>query len=52
MAGLFFFLVYALYLDYLGRPSLSESFFATAIFASSYLITSTFILRKKREKGK
>ncbi|HPE64160.1 MAG TPA: hypothetical protein PLQ49_08650 [Methanothrix sp.] len=50
VAGLFFFLVYTLYLDYLGNPSLGESFFAAAIFATSYFVTSTIVLRKKVQK--
>ena len=50
VAGLFFFLVYTLYLDYNGSPSLGESAFAAAIFASSYFVTSTIVLRKKAQK--
>lgn len=50
VAGLFFFIVYTLYLDYLGNPSLAESFLAAAIFATSYFVTSTIVLRKKTKK--
>ncbi|HNT73199.1 MAG: hypothetical protein PHN90_03335 [Methanothrix sp.] len=52
VAGLFFFLIYALYLDYLGRPSLGESLFAATIFATSYFVTSTIVLRKKSQRRK
>ncbi len=52
VAGLIFFLVYTLYLDYIGSPSLGESAFAAAIFASSYFVTSTIVLRKKVPKRK
>ena len=47
-----FVLVYTLYLDYIGSPSLGESVFAAAIFASSYFVTSTIVLRKKVQKRK
>ncbi|HPJ29958.1 MAG TPA: hypothetical protein PLZ42_01040 [Methanothrix sp.] len=50
VAGLFFFILYTLYLDYRGNPSLGESFFAAAIFAASYFVTSTMVLRKKIQK--
>lgn len=50
VAGLIFFLVYTLYLDYSGSPSLGESFLATAIFASSYFVTSTIVLRRKAQR--
>lgn len=50
VAGLIFFLVYTLYLDQIGNPSLGESVFAAAIFASSYFLTSTIVLRKKIQK--
>jgi len=52
VAGVIFFLFYTLYLDYAGSPSLGESFFAAAIFATSYLVTSTIVLRKKSQKRK
>ncbi|AET65323.1 hypothetical protein [Methanothrix harundinacea] len=52
VAGLFFFLVYALYLDYRGVPSLGESLFAAGIFATSYFVTSTIVLRKKGQRRK
>ena len=50
VAGVIFFLVYTLYLDYSGNPSLGESAFAAAIFASSYFVTSTIVLRKKAQR--
>lgn len=50
VAGVIFFLVYTLYLDYNGSPSLGESAFAAAIFASSYFVTSTIVLRRKAQK--
>ncbi|KQC15255.1 MAG: hypothetical protein WCY97_00705 [Methanothrix sp.] len=50
VAGLIFFLVYTLYLDYSGSPSLGESFLAAAIFASSYFVTSTIVLRRKAQR--
>ncbi len=52
VAGLIFFLVYNLYLDYIGSPSLGESVFAAAIFATSYFATSTIVLRKKVQRRK
>jgi hypothetical protein len=52
VVGVIFFLVYTLYLDYTGNPSLGESFFAAAIFATSYFVTSTIVLRKKVQKRK
>lgn len=50
VAGVIFFLVYTLYLDYNGCPSLGESALAAVIFASSYFVTSTIVLRKKVQK--
>jgi hypothetical protein len=52
LAGAIFFLVYTLYLDYIGNPSLTDSFFASAIFASSYFLTSMIMLRRKVTRKK
>ncbi|MCR3884554.1 hypothetical protein P0O24_03510 [Methanotrichaceae archaeon M04Ac] len=50
VAGMIFFLVYTLYLDRIGNPSLGESFLAAAIFASSYFVTSTVVLRRRGKR--
>lgn len=52
LAGAIFFLVYTLYLDYIGNPSLTDSIFASAIFASSYFLTSMIMLRRKATRRK
>lgn len=52
VAGVIFFLVYTLYLDYIGNPRLTESIFSAAIFASSYFLTSMIVLRRKVQKRK
>jgi hypothetical protein len=52
VAGLIFFLVYTLYLDYTGSPSLGESALAAAVFASSYFVTSTIVLRRRVQRRK
>ncbi|MGC9515232.1 hypothetical protein [Methanocrinis sp.] len=52
VAGVIFFLAYTLYLDYTGSPNLIDSAFAAAIFASSYFVTSTIVLRRKAQRRK
>jgi len=52
VVGLIFFLVYTLYLDYTGSPSLGESALAAAVFASSYFVTSTIVLRRRVQRRK
>jgi hypothetical protein len=52
VAGAIFLAVYTLYTDYMGMADIGESLFATVIFAGSYFVTSTVILRRKMRSRK
>ncbi|MHC1631726.1 MAG: hypothetical protein ACXQT4_05515 [Methanotrichaceae archaeon] len=47
ITGVMFMVAYTLYMDYTGNASISDSLLATFVFASSYFVTSTLVLRRK-----
>ena len=47
VVAVIFLTFYSLYMQFQGKSDIGESFLATAIFASSYFVTSMLVLRRK-----